>query len=155
MSKFLLVFSVVLMLTACTDKKKEPEVLKVSDKQELLEADRAFSLLSQEKGMKAAFVEYLDSNGILLRPNEMPIVGASAVDFLIRQNDADYNFGWKPNGAYIAQSGDLGFTYGVYEMRLKKSDEVFYGTYVTIWKRQQDGKWKFILDSGNSGVGLK
>jgi ketosteroid isomerase-like protein len=31
-------------------------------------------------------------------------------------------------------------------------DTFFAGTYVSIWKKQPDGKWKFILDSGNEGI---
>ena len=29
------------------------------------------------------------------------------------------------------------------------------GTYVTIWKKDADGTWKWVLDSGNEGLGEK
>ena len=29
------------------------------------------------------------------------------------------------------------------------------GTYVTIWKKDADGNWKFVLDTGNQGLGVK
>jgi ketosteroid isomerase-like protein len=29
------------------------------------------------------------------------------------------------------------------------------GTYVTIWKKGQNGNWKFVLDTGNQGLGKK
>jgi ketosteroid isomerase-like protein len=32
-------------------------------------------------------------------------------------------------------------------------DTIIYGTYISIWKKQSDGNWKFVLDSGNEGVG--
>ncbi len=60
---------------------------------------------------------------------------------------------WKPKGANVAASGDLGYTYGVYEIHTSAQDTVLYGTYVSIWKKQQNGKWKFVLDSGNEGIG--
>ena len=112
-----------------------------------------FSRLSEEKGMKAAFIEYIDSNGVLLRPNEMPIVGANAIDYLIQQNDTGYSLTWQPNNAEISTSGDLGYSYGIYAMRPASKDTVIYGTYTSIWKKQKDGKWKFVLDSGNEGIG--
>jgi ketosteroid isomerase-like protein len=119
------------------------------DKFQLIEVDKAFSAMCREKGMKAAFLEYIDSNGVLLRPSEMPFTGASAIDFLVRQDDSKFELQWEPGGAEISSSGDMGYTYGIYEMRIKDADSVLNGTYVTIWKKQGDGKWKFSLDAGN------
>jgi ketosteroid isomerase-like protein len=55
---------------------------------------------------------------------------------------------WQPLHAEVAASGDLGYTWGVAESAATK-DGPFkpYGIYVTIWKRQADGKWKFVYDS--------
>jgi ketosteroid isomerase-like protein len=55
---------------------------------------------------------------------------------------------WKPLGADVSDSGDLGYTWGVAESGPGK-DGPFkpYGIYVTIWKRQADGKWKFVYDA--------
>jgi hypothetical protein len=42
----------------------------------------------------------------------------------------------------------MGYTWGIAESAATK-DGPFkpYGVYVTIWKRQADGKWKFVYDS--------
>lgn len=118
-----------------------------------MDADRAFSKMSREKGMKTAFLEYIDSNGVLLRPNQLPIVGADAIDYLIQINDSSFTMQWQPKGAAIAQSGELGYTYGLYAVKPSGKDTALYGTYISIWKKQADGSWKFVLDSGNEGVG--
>ncbi len=122
-------------------------------KMEMLKADRDFSRLCEEKGMKTAFIEYIDSNGVLLRPNRLPIAGADAIDFLIQQSDTDYTMTWEPRNGAIARSGELGYTYGVYAIRPTNKDTVIYGTYVSIWKKEKDGTWKYVLDSGNEGIG--
>lgn len=127
----------------------DPNANKVS----LLEADKAFSRLCESKGMKSAFIDYIDSNGVLLRPGHMPIVGADAIDFLIQQNDTGFVLSWQPSFAEVANSGELGYTYGMYALQMKDKDTTIFGTYVSIWKRQADGKWKFMLDTGNEGVG--
>ena len=80
-----------------------------------------------------------------------PIIGANAIDFLSQVNDSSYTLTWSPAGAGIATSEDLGYSYGIYKLELK--DTVLRGTYVSIWKKQKDGTWKFILDSGNEGIG--
>ena len=119
----------------------------------MLEADRAFSRLCEEKGMKQAFLEYIDSNGVLLRPNHLPLLGADAIDFLIQQNDSAFTLKWEPRTGTVARSGELGYTYGIYELKPGTKDTIIYGNYVSIWKKQSDGKWKFVLDTGNEGIG--
>lgn len=118
----------------------------------MMDADRAFSKLSVEKGMKNAFLEYIDSNGVILRPNHYPIIGADAIDYLIQQNDSSYTLQWEPESGTIAKSGELGYTYGLYKLQPKGKDTAIVGTYVSIWKKQADGSWKFVLDSGNDGL---
>ena len=55
---------------------------------------------------------------------------------------------WKPLRAEVAASGDLGYTWGVAESGPGQAGPFKpYGIYVTIWKRQADGKWKFIYDA--------
>lgn len=128
-------------------------------KLELMSIDRAFSALSEQKGMKAAFIEYLDSNGVLLRPNSLPIIGANAIDHIIQQNDGAYTLTWNPVHAEVSTSGDVGFTYGEYAVQLYsdaekvKADTVVYGTYVSNWKKQTDNKWKLVLHTTNEGLG--
>ena len=122
------------------------------EKSSLLKTDQAFSDLSVAKGMKAAFIEYIDSNGVLLRSGHLPIIGADAIDFLIQQDDTEYTLNWQPQNAFVSKSADLGYTYGVYALQPSVIDTVIYGTYVSIWKKQEDGKWKFVLDSGNEGI---
>jgi ketosteroid isomerase-like protein len=38
-------------------------------------------------------------------------------------------------------------------MRPNSKDTVIYGTYTSIWKKEKNGKWKFVLDTGNEGIG--
>jgi ketosteroid isomerase-like protein len=55
---------------------------------------------------------------------------------------------WQPLHAEVAGSGELGYTWGVAESAPAKEGPFKpYGIYVTIWKRQPDGKWKFVYDS--------
>jgi ketosteroid isomerase-like protein len=139
------------MLVACKNKNRLPSAA-INEKIVLMQTDKAFSEMSIEKGMKAAFIEYIDSNGVLLKPNQLPIVGANAIDYLIGQNDTSFTLNWQPHNAFVSKSADLGYTYGVYALHPKYADTVLYGTYVSIWKKQGDGRWKFVLDSGNEGI---
>ncbi len=155
MKNILLVYSIcVVTLSSCNTVDKKGTVADPqAAAQELIAADKAFSALCEMKGMKHAFIEYIDSNGVLLRSGHMPIIGANAIDFLVQQDDSGYTLNWEPRHAAVARSGEMGYTYGIYAMHPKEQDTVIYGSYVSIWKKQQDGKWKLMLDTGNEGLG--
>jgi ketosteroid isomerase-like protein len=140
-----------LFISSCKDK-KETDDATIELRAELLETDRAFSLMSQAKGVRSAFMNFIDSDAVLLRPNSLPLAGGEAMDLIIRSNDSVSVLTWEPKDATISKSGDLGYTYGVYSRKPGDEDTIYYGTYVTIWKKQPGGKWKFVLQSGNEGV---
>ena len=118
--------------------------------EEVMNADIAFADMSRQVGMKKAFLQYIDNDGVLLRPDHLPVKGADAIDFISVLSDTSYNLSWTPMHAEIAKSGDLGYTYGVYQLKLK--DSTISGTYVNIWKKENDGSWKFVLNSNNAGI---
>ncbi|MEP7254803.1 MAG: hypothetical protein ABI666_03450 [Ferruginibacter sp.] len=155
MNKFLLPVLIVIFFVSCDlFPTKRPAVSGTAlDKLNMMQADRAFSKMSEEKGMKNAFLEYIDSNGVLLRSNHLPIAGADAIDYLIQQNDSSYTLKWEPRNGSVAHSGELGYTYGIYALKPNLKDTIIYGTYVSIWKKDSKGNWKYVLDSGNEGIG--
>lgn len=120
-------------------------------RQAVLRADSAFSGLSQAKGFRYAFLAYADSAAVLLRDHHYPIIGRNALRFIERMNDSGVTLGWQPSFARVAASADLGYTYGMYTFATK--DTTIRGTYVTIWKKDGAGNWKFVLDTGNEGLG--
>jgi hypothetical protein len=107
-----LCLSAMLLFFSCdTETKNVKKSLSVD---EIINADIAFSDMSRQVGMKKAFLEYIDNDGVLLRPDHPPIVGAEAIDFLSGINDTSYTLTWKPSRGEIAASRDLGFTFGIY-----------------------------------------
>jgi len=141
----------VLGTMACnTQVEKYPDP--IEEKIGLLQSDKAFSDMSKEKGMKAAFIQFIDSNAVLLRKNYMPIIGAGTIDYLIQQNDTSYTINWQSQNAVVSKSADMGYTFGVYAVHPKNIDTVLYGTYVNIWKKDTQGIWKIVLDTGNEGI---
>ena len=117
---------------------------------ELIETDQAFSALCKEKGMNHAFLSYAAEDAVMLRPNSFPIVGREKVETLFHGDDTSLDFSWEPLFAAIARSGELGYTYGTYELFAGDTKQV--GTYVSIWQKNDYGEWKFVLDSGNEGL---
>jgi ketosteroid isomerase-like protein len=55
---------------------------------------------------------------------------------------------WRPEAVSVARSNDLGFTYGPAWPRQGPAprDAEVRGRYFTIWRRQPDGTWKYVVD---------
>jgi ketosteroid isomerase-like protein len=67
--------------------------------------------------------------------------------------DSAVKLRWRPEGAEVARSRDLGYTYGYWRLiRMAAADSqvLARGKYVTIWRRAPTGEWKVALDVGNS-----
>jgi ketosteroid isomerase-like protein len=140
---------VVLAMAACSKKKQ------INDSKVLSDTDRFYSALSAEKGMNASFLAMFDSAGVMLRANQMPIEGYEAIRAtLMGESDSSFKLTWEPIFAKMAASGDIGYTYGTYQIIDRATDSITgVGKYATIWQKQSDGKWKAILDTGNPGLG--
>lgn len=139
-----------LFLGSCSEKVNTEEL-----KREILKTDIEFSKTSVQKGVHNAFLKYADKNAVMLRTNTMPIEGKDKLSlFYQRRSDKSYTLEWNPLFADVAQSGDLGYTYGLYKLTMQtEPPTVQEGTYVSIWKRQKDGSWKWVLDTGSPGLG--
>ena len=125
-------------------------------KQELKNVDALFSKLSEARGVNEAFLSQLADDGVLLRPNNYPITGKATIkERFFSRPDSGFTLTWEPLFADIAESGELGYTYGSYEFRAMDSEGnliIGKGTYVSIWKKDQYGNWKLVLDTGNEGL---
>jgi len=132
-----------------SDKPSTPAVTADS----LIHIEEAFSKLSEDKGFHTALKSYMASDATKLVEGHYPIVGSDSIaKILVSRPDTGVIMTWKPRKADIAASGDLGYTWGDWMFRPKhaKAGDTAYGNYFTIWKRQGDGSWKWVLDGGNT-----
>lgn len=116
---------------------------------EMVQTEQAFSRMAAEKTAREAFMAYIADDGLLFRPgavngkkwmNEHPLPPSDKRPLLA----------WQPSFAGMAAAGDLGFTTGPSEFKADVKDEkpASYGHFVTVWKKQADGSWKFAVDLG-------
>ena len=62
---------------------------------------------------------------------------------------------WKPSKVEISKSGDMAYVTGSYELTMNDASgkpTTDRGKYVTVWKKQADGKWKCGTDIWNSDL---
>jgi ketosteroid isomerase-like protein len=113
---------------------------------EVVAAENAFADFAAEKGTRAAFLEYAADNGL--------VFGAkfeNAKEVWQKRNPASpVLLNWRPAWADVSAAGDIGYTTGPWSLHPKGagSEAVAWGEYFTIWKKQPDGVWKWVLDVG-------
>lgn len=113
----------------------------------LMRIDKEFSALAEKVGVGKAFSMYAANPTIRFGT---PAVRVSPSE-LVKEFPPDLRLSWTPEEAMAAASGDLGFTWGRWILHGKNKDgspREVHGKYVTIWKKQTDGSWKFVLDTG-------
>lgn len=123
------------------------------DLQNMMDTDRAFSKMSEEKGTSEAFIYYADENVILTGENRPPIMGIEELkNRFNRPKNPDVTLTWEPLKGEVAQSGELGYTFGRWQIKSKTgsdADTITNGVYISVWKKQTNGSWKYVLDGGN------
>ncbi|MFL6844129.1 MAG: DUF4440 domain-containing protein [Allosphingosinicella sp.] len=110
-----------------------------ADVAEVVGAERAFAAMAQTDGVNAAFVRYAAPEALIFQPGP-----TNAQAALAKHPIPAIKLDWWPAYAGLAASGDLGFTTGPYEFGEGRA----HGWYFTIWRRQADGSWRWILDHG-------
>ena len=145
MKKAFLLLSTLGVLFSCA------ENAPIANPKVLMDADIAFSDYSVKHGIQKAFIEFAHDSVVLLKDNCLPIVGKqSLMDSYKGRNDSGLVLTWKPEAATISQSGELGFTYGIWTLVAK--GDTTQGTYLTVWKKNSAGQWKYAADTGNDGI---
>lgn len=128
-------------------------------KDEMLSADKAFSEMSVAQGQHAAFLAFMTDDVRLFTGAHPPVTGKAAVAKLYADEEKsdptykDQRLEWTALEAEASPDGVLGFTRGTWMLTLKKPDGSsmkLTGYYVTEWRRQPDGKYKFCLDIGGA-----
>jgi len=118
---------------------------------ELMAADRAFAAESMTQGKIAAFLDWVGEDATMFREGAPPLVGKAEISKSV-QGWRPGTLEWHPVKADAAASGDLGYTWGEYTARGTGKDGKPYevsGRYVSVWKRDAAGQWKWVVDIGS------
>lgn len=115
--------------------------------QTMIAREAAFVALGQEQDARTASLAYLADDALMFEPG--PVNGKKT---WTERKESLLSLKWEPAFAAMARSCDLGFTSGPAEWRRNKDDEkpLGYGQYISIWKKQQDGAWKVVVDVGGA-----
>ena len=116
-----------------------------SDLQKLVDTEHSFATFAAEHDTKSGFLEYLAPDGVLFQPDKV-----NGREYWNARGESKGLLSWAPNYVDISTNGILGYTTGNWEYRPKGKDDtpVAFGDFITVWLRQPDGKYKFVVDIG-------
>ena len=146
------VLSFVISVMSCKSEQSNSDQSELAMEENIGSVDSLFSEMSAKDGMKAAFLHFMDDDGVIIKPNSNPLMGADAVAFLAELDDSDFEMTWKADRYQLSSSSDLGYAYGSYSITTSKIDSTLKGNYVHVWKKLEDGNWKFVLNSWNEAA---
>ncbi|HEX8328621.1 MAG TPA: hypothetical protein VF629_13850 [Hymenobacter sp.] len=120
-----------------------------STRQAVVEAEQSFAAQAAQAGTTAAFVANSAPNALVADNGKL----VNAQEFWKAQPaKSGSRLTWYPVLADAAQSGDLGYTTGPWTSFQNDKPQAD-GEYVTVWRKQPDGKWKFVVDMGIQRIG--
>lgn len=132
---------------------------------EIIDIENAFSTYSVKHGISRAFHRYIADNGIAIAGNGPPRLKGNYADDIAAQKEnrkkmtlrqrsrPQPKLQWQPFYSFVSASGDMAYNYGPFTYTVVDADENVrrsYGHFVTVWKKQLDKTWKFMIDGGNS-----
>lgn len=119
--------------------------------QPLLDADRRFAAETKTGGGKA-FLSWFADDAVTLSNGKPVVQGKAALGRDFTWDTKDYQLIWSPDGARIGPSNDSGVTWGSYQGHShdhQGNPIVTSGRYITVWKKDAQGKWRVALDASN------
>ena len=143
--KIIISFNMIIFLSSCNSSYKNP-----GESDAVINADKKFCRYSVKEGFFNALLKYADKNIVKLNEGQFPVIGKSELTKLFGNRSGTKALIWEPVHGEVAESGDLGYTWGNWHLSDKEKDTTYYGNYFTMWKKQSDGSWKVLLDGGNS-----
>lgn len=113
--------------------------------QTLVDRELAFQQAAIDHGTRAAFLEYLADNAVIMDPGPNP--GRSAVE---SGPSPGGPLRWRPDMATISRLRDFGWTSGPFTAWARSTNDrpEQSGDYFTVWWLENNGAWRVVLDGG-------
>lgn len=107
----------------------------------LVAADKNLNARTTSEGAAAAYSAVTTSSSRLHRSGFMPSIGNAAIRSWLETNASGMTASM--GAADCANSADLGYSYGTYEVKAPAPQQ---GAYVRVWQRDATGKWWLVAD---------
>lgn len=146
--KSVLPFALILSLAACSTAGgpgggpggRGPYLRPSANPGQVVATELGFARMAREKGQRAAFAEYSAKGAVMFASG--PI---SVQRWLKEQNGPEAKLAWAPHQLWSSCDGSVAVTKGGWTL-----PDGAAGYFVTVWQRQRDGNYKWVVDFGDT-----
>jgi ketosteroid isomerase-like protein len=142
--------SCLLVAAGCAAPTQEPALDLEAERRALMEVDAAFFASHEDVD---EFLTFMADDATFM-PADAPLARGDAIRATWEQLLAlpGFDLEWSASSAHVAEAGDMGYTIGTYELTVEREGAavVTAGKYVTLWRKQDDGSWKVVVDCFNA-----
>jgi len=115
-------------------------LLAVTAPQTAVDAERAFAADAQKHGQWTAFRHWASDRATMYVPKE-----TDARQWLKDRKDPPLSVRWQPAASFVSCDGSYAVNTGSWQ-----SPDGSVGYFTTVWMRQPDGKWRWLVDRGDT-----
>ena len=144
--KIILIFAGCFTMLCCQNQKIDMK----AEGEKLMQTSRDWSKAAEDRDVEKT-LNYWSDDATVISAGAPVLKGKEAIRGMLEGSLKNPNFSisWKPVSVEIAKSGDMGYLIENSKIIMKDSTgkaTVQNFEAVTIWKKQQDGSWKNVVD---------
>jgi ketosteroid isomerase-like protein len=124
--------------------------------QQLLETDRAWAGIAAAGTNADSVLSFWTDDARVVLPGQPVLNDKAAIREMVTRSMAipGFHVTWTPESAVVSQAGDLAYTFGTNEFTAPDSTGTLAttkGRYITVWRKEPDGRWRCVMDYSNPG----
>lgn len=114
-------------------------------KQQVIDTERAFAQTMADRD-HSSFISFISAEAIFFT-GDKPLHGRQEISIWWKRyyEKPEAPFSWEPESVEVLHSGSLAISSG--PVRDPKGKLI--GTYTSIWRLEEPGKWRIVFDKGN------
>ena len=135
---------------------QQPVVDQKAEEEKLMELSRQWAKSQSNE----EYLGYWAEDALFKSPGEPVLRGTAEISKMLERDSQipGFEVDWEPKEAFVSKSGDLGYL--IENLRVSMNDSLgnkmeFYNKVVTIWKKQEDGTWKNVVDFASADPSMK
>ncbi|MEN8788637.1 MAG: DUF4440 domain-containing protein [Flavobacteriaceae bacterium] len=148
--KKLFLIPFIILSYCCGDKPIDQN----AEAEKLMQLSKDWAQAAMERDVEKV-VSFWADDAVIMSPDDPAMKGITAIRQMVEESMQipGFEVQWEPQEAFVSKGGDLGYVLIKNYFRIPTdtlgNTTVIYNKGVEIWKKQNDGQWKNVVDIYN------